>query len=70
MEEKKVGLVDKIKNYLKETQAEMRKVAWPNRKYVWTATSIIVIMVFALAGLLMVVDYGLSRAIVMLTRVR
>ncbi len=69
-EQKKLGIVERIKNYVKETVSESKKVTWPDRKYVWSATSIIIVMVFVLAGSIMVIDFGLSKAILFLTRAR
>lgn len=68
MEEKKPGIIEKIGNYIKETQAEAKKVSWPKRKYVITATGIIVVMVIAIALLIMVLDLGLARAVLMLSK--
>ena len=70
MEEKKLNITDRIKNYLKETQAEAKKVSWPDQRYVYTATSIIVAMVLILAAALMALDYGLGEIIVNLTKAR
>ena len=68
--EEKIGIVGKIKNYLKETQGEAKKVSWPSRKYVMSATGIIIVMVLVLGVLLTVLDYGFSQAILTLTRIR
>ncbi|MBI5701873.1 preprotein translocase subunit SecE [Candidatus Saganbacteria bacterium] len=70
MEEKKVGLVAAVGNYIKETQAEAKKVSWPDRKYIISATVIIVVMVLVLGFALMGIDYGLSQAVLMLTKAR
>lgn len=68
--EAKPNLISAIGNYIKETQAEAKKVSWPDRKYILSATLIIVIMVLFLGFSLMGIDYGLSHAVLMLTRVR
>jgi len=70
MEEKKVSLVNRIINYIKETLAESKKVSWPDKKYVWTATLIIIVLVLVLGLSITVIDYGLSQAITTLTRAR
>ncbi len=53
---------DKLITYLKETQAEMKKVVWPDRKYVMAATTIILILVILTAVFVMLVDFGLTEA--------
>jgi preprotein translocase subunit SecE len=70
MEEQKIGIVDRIKNYVKETISESKKVSWPDRKHVWSATMIIIVLVFVIAGSIMVIDFGLSRVLSFLTRAR
>jgi preprotein translocase SecE subunit len=51
---------NKIQNYIKETLAEMRKVAWPDRRYITVATTIILVLVVITALFVMVLDYGLA----------
>ncbi|MFA5113571.1 MAG: preprotein translocase subunit SecE [Candidatus Margulisiibacteriota bacterium] len=51
---------DKILGYIKETLAEMRKVVWPDRRYVAVATVIILVIVIATSLFVMIVDYGLA----------
>jgi preprotein translocase subunit SecE len=51
---------DKILGYIKETLAEMKKVVWPDRRYVMVATVIILIIVIATSLFVMFVDYGLA----------
>jgi len=52
---------NKILTYLKETQAEMKKVVWPDRRYIFAATVIILILVFLTAIFVMIVDFGLTE---------
>ena len=52
---------DKLLTYIKETQAEMKKVVWPDRKYVVVATTIILILVMLTAFFVMFVDFGLTE---------
>lgn len=51
---------DKILNYLKETQAELKKVVWPDRRYIMTATLIILVLVIVTAFFVMFVDYAFA----------
>lgn len=59
--EKKVNLILKIKDYLKETQAEMKKVVWPNRRYVTAAALIVLSIVVILGVLVMSMDFALGK---------
>ncbi|OGB90592.1 preprotein translocase subunit SecE [candidate division WOR-1 bacterium RIFCSPHIGHO2_01_FULL_53_15] len=52
---------DKIINYLKETLAEVKKVVWPDRRYVTVASIIVLALVFITGVFLMFVDFGLAR---------
>ncbi len=52
---------EKLLTYLKETLAEMKKVVWPDRRYVWAATAIILVLVILTALFVMVVDFGLTE---------
>lgn len=59
---------DKILTYIKETLAEMKKVVWPDRRYVAVATLIILVLVFLTGVFVMVVDYGLAATFKVLLR--
>jgi len=61
-------LKQKILNYLKETRAEMKKVAWPENRYVTMATLIILAIVVAVAALILVMDWSLGKMILFLTK--
>ena len=52
---------NKIQAYLKETQAEMKKVVWPDRRYISVATVIILVLVFLTGIFVMIVDFGLTE---------
>jgi len=52
---------DKIIGYLKETVAEMRKVVWPDRRYVTVATIIILVLVFITGVFVLTIDFGLGK---------
>lgn len=70
MTEDKPGLIKKVSGYIKETQAEAKKVSWPDRSYVIQATVIILVMVIALSFLLMGIDYLLAHGMLFITKVR
>jgi len=52
---------NKIQAFLKETQAEMKKVVWPDRRYISVATVIILVLVFLTGIFVMIVDFGLTE---------
>ncbi len=52
---------NKIQTYLKETLAEMKKVVWPDRRYISVATMIILVLVFLTGVFVMIVDFGLTE---------
>mgnify|MGYP001591651177 CR=1 FL=1 len=49
--------------YVKESNAELRKVAWPTRTVVVRDTVIVVGVSLAMAVFFGVVDYGLSKGL-------
>lgn len=59
---------NKIQNYLKETQTEMKKVVWPDRRYITVATLIVLVLVIITGVFVMVVDYGLAGVFKVLLR--
>ena len=59
---------DKIVGYLKETLAEMRKVVWPDQRYVTVATVIILVLVFITGAFVLLVDFGLGKVFSALLR--
>ena len=50
-----------IKNYFKETRSEMKKVVWPDRRYVTVASIIILILVFLSGLYVMLVDFAFAK---------
>jgi preprotein translocase subunit SecE len=59
---------EKIQSYLKETVAEMKKVVWPDRRYVTTATIVILILVILTALFVMLIDFGFAEVFKVLLR--
>ncbi len=53
----------RVKNYVAEVQAEMRRVTWPTWKQVRATTAVVIVAVFAFAAYFFAVDYILGRAI-------
>ncbi|MGC8795046.1 MAG: preprotein translocase subunit SecE [Bryobacteraceae bacterium] len=56
----------RLREYVKELQAEMRRVTWPTRKQVVATTAVVIAAVFAFAAYFAVVDLVFAR---MITRI-
>ena len=52
-----------VVRYFRDTSAELRKVTWPTRQEARHLTTVVVIVVVAMAITLGLVDYGFSRLI-------
>ena len=59
--------VNKLKNYFKETEIESRKVIWPEKKYVFVATVIVLVIVFLSSIYVLLIDYGFVKLFDFLT---
>ncbi len=57
---KGLAWVQSIRDYIKDTQVETRRVIWPARKYVISATIVILLIVVIVGALLMGIDLVLS----------
>ena len=53
----------KVKEYVTDLQAEMRRVTWPSWKQVRATTLVVIVAVFAFAAYFALVDAVMSRAI-------
>jgi len=49
-------MFEKIKKFLKEVQIEMSRVIWPSKEELWRSTWIVVLITFAFAIYIFVVD--------------
>jgi preprotein translocase subunit SecE len=54
------------RQYLREVRAELKKVAWPNRKEVVNSTIVVLIAVVFMATLIFGFDYGSSKLVLWL----
>jgi preprotein translocase subunit SecE len=61
-------LKNKIVNYLKETLVEMKKVTWPDRRYVMVASLVVLGLVFFTGVFVMLVDFSLTKLFGILLR--
>ena len=58
----------KIRQYLGEIRAELRRVVWPTRQEVFTYSVVVIFVVTLLTGIIFVLDLGFAQAIVELFR--
>ncbi len=53
--------VGKIRTFLKEVSVEFKKVVWPDKKFIFSATIIVLVIVFASAFYVMLIDLGFEK---------
>jgi preprotein translocase subunit SecE len=56
-------MLEKVKQFLKEAKAELRKVTWPTPKQTLASTSVVIVVVVIISLFLGIVDFGLSKII-------
>jgi preprotein translocase subunit SecE len=56
-------IVQKIKDFLKEAQIELKKVTWPTPKQTVASTGVVIIVVIIISIFLGIVDFGLAKMI-------
>lgn len=66
--ENTMNFTDKVKAFVNEVIAELKKVTWPTRKQVTTSTIVVIIVVILTAIYLNVVDLGFSYLVSLLFR--
>ena len=59
--ERTSGVVDTVRQFLREVRVELSKVTWPTRKETLASTSVVLIIVVIIAAFLGIVDLGLSK---------
>ncbi|GGW34399.1 preprotein translocase subunit SecE [Streptomyces caelestis] len=58
----KKGPLKRLALFYRQIVAELRKVVWPTRNQLSTYTTVVIIFVVIMIGLVTVIDYGLSHA--------
>ena len=61
LKSKSSQFVEAIRQFLKETEIESKKVIWPERRYVAAATIIVLIIVIVSAIYVMFLDFGFTE---------
>jgi preprotein translocase subunit SecE len=49
--------------FYRQIVAELRKVVWPTRNELFTYTSVVIVFVLIVIGIVAVLDFGLTRAV-------
>ncbi len=62
MEKIKV-IIDKIRQFLRESKVELKKVTWPTPKEALASTSVVLAVVIIVSIFLGLVDFGLTKVI-------
>ena len=58
----KKGPLKRLALFYRQIVAELRKVVWPSRNQLTTYTTVVIIFVVIMIGLVTVIDYGLDHA--------
>jgi preprotein translocase subunit SecE len=57
----KKGPLGRLALFYRQVVAELRKVVWPSRNQLTTYTTVVIVFVLILIGLVTVIDYGLNH---------
>jgi preprotein translocase subunit SecE len=49
--------------FYRQIVAELRKVVWPTRTELFTYTSVVIVFVLCIIGIVALIDFGLTRAV-------
>ncbi|MGW8063585.1 preprotein translocase subunit SecE [Streptomyces ziwulingensis] len=58
----KKGPLKRLALFYRQIVAELRKVVWPSRNQLTTYTTVVIIFVVIMIGLVTLIDYGFSHA--------
>jgi preprotein translocase subunit SecE len=53
----------RVKQFLNESKAELKKVTWPTRKQAFASTAVVILVVAIISVFLSLVDLGLTKII-------
>jgi preprotein translocase subunit SecE len=59
----KKGPLGRLALFYRQIVAELRKVVWPTRSQLTTYTTVVIVFVVIMIGLVTVMDYGLQSAV-------
>ena len=58
----KKGPLKRLALFYRQVIAELRKVVWPTRSQLTTYTTVVIVFVVIMIGLVTVIDFGLDKA--------
>ena len=58
----KKGPLKRLATFYRQIIAELRKVVWPTRNQLTSYTTVVIVFVVIMIGLVTVIDYGLNHA--------
>ena len=58
----KKGPLKRLALFYRQVIAELRKVVWPTRNQLTTYTTVVIVFVIVMIGLVTVIDFGLNKA--------
>ncbi|MCX5832842.1 MAG: preprotein translocase subunit SecE [Deltaproteobacteria bacterium] len=56
-------ILARVKRFLSEARAELKKVTWPTRKQALASTAVVIVVVIIVSVFLSLVDLGLTKII-------
>jgi len=56
-------IVAKVRQFLIEAKAELKKVTWPSRKQTIASTAVVIVVVVILSVFLSLIDLGLTKVV-------
>lgn len=59
----KKGPLGRLALFYRQIIAELRKVVWPTRSQLTTYTTVVIVFVVIMIGLVTVIDYGFQEAV-------
>jgi preprotein translocase subunit SecE len=59
----KKGPMARLALFYRQVVAELRKVVWPTRSQLSTYTTVVIVFVIIIIGLVSVIDYGFTKAV-------
>ncbi|MEV6394233.1 preprotein translocase subunit SecE [Streptomyces sp. NPDC051907] len=59
----KKGPLGRLALFYRQIVAELRKVVWPSRSQLTTYTTVVIVFVVVMIGLVTVIDYGFQEAV-------
>ncbi|MCF3962378.1 preprotein translocase subunit SecE [Streptomyces fuscigenes] len=59
----KKGPMGRLALFYRQVVAELRKVVWPTRNQLSTYTTVVIVFVVIMIGLVTVIDYGFNEAV-------